>query len=290
MATQPTKPARFPAAYVLLFPAGLFFAAYQANTLLIEVGDDASIPAWLPEVFSRAFLLVGALILAWFIRGIAVALAERRRSQEYPEEPWRWRRDWQGSRFSNDTLKKLGANLAFLLTALIVACGAAYFVTTSSEQSGLVERTVVIAAGAFSFFLAWQVVKALRVWRRWGSMHLELQSWPVFLGATMHGSFDLPPGQTADNMRCQLVCYRATRSTGGSGANRITETTVWESDEALPTISADGQSASFHFDPPKGRPSSDWADPNERIKWFVTLKTMADGEFRYEVPVFNRPY
>jgi hypothetical protein len=91
-------------------------------------------------------------------------------------------------------------------------------------------------------------------------------------------------------MRCQLVCYRATKSTGGSGDSRITETTVWESDEESPAISADGHTASFHFEPPKGRPSSDWADPNERVKWFVKLKTASDGEFRYEVPVFNRPY
>ena len=41
---------------------------------------------------------------------------------------------------------------------------------------------------------------------------------------------------------------------------------------------------------PRQAPSSDWADPNERVKWFVKLKTVSDGEFRYEVPVFNRPY
>lgn len=290
MIRQRTEPARLPAAYVLLFPAGLLFAAHQANTLLEGVGEGNSIPGWLPGALSQAFLLTGILLLAWYIKGVLLALAERRRSREYPDEPWRWRRDWQGSRFSNNTLRKLGANLAFLLTALIVAGGAAYFVTTSSEQSGLVELAVAIAASAFTVFLAWQAVKALRVWRRWGSMYLQLQSSPVFLGTTMQGSFDLPANPAADKIRCQLVCYRATKSTGGSGNNRITETTVWESGEEVPTISADGQRASFHFDPPKGRPGSDWADPNERVKWFVKLKTVSDGEFRYEVPVFNRPY
>jgi hypothetical protein len=290
MTRQRTEPARLPAAYVLLFPAGLFFAAHQADTLLDGVGEGNSIPGWLPGALSQAFLLAGILILAWFVKGVLVALAERRRSREYPDEPWRWRRDWQGSRFSNNTLRKLGANFAFLLTALIVAGSAAYFVMTSREQSGLVELAVVVAASAFTVFLAWQAVKALRVWRRWGSMYLQLQSSPAFLGSTMHGSFDLPPGPAADKMRCQLVCYRATKSTGGSGDSRITETTVWESDEESPAISADGHTASFHFEPPKGRPSSDWADPNERVKWFVKLKTVSDGEFRYEVPVFNRPY
>lgn len=290
MTRQRTEPARLPAAYVLLFPAGLFFAAHQADTLLDGVGEGNSIPGWLPGALSQAFLLAGILILAWFVKGVLVALAERRRSREYPDEPWRWRRDWQGSRFSNNTLRKLGANFAFLLTALIVAGSAAYFVMTSREQSGLVELAVVVAASAFTVFLAWQAVKALRVWRRWGSMYLQLQSSPVFLGSTMHGSLDLPPDLAVDKLRCQLVCYRATKSTGGSGDSRITETTVWESDEESPAISADGHTASFHFEPPKGRPSSDWADPNERVKWFVKLKTVSDGEFRYEVPVFNRPY
>lgn len=239
-------------------------------------------------------LLFGGVGLGLIIGGAIGARSlkeEQQREQQYPEQPWLWKKDWRdGAIRSDDRERLLGIGIFALIWNAISA--PLPFVLVSEWQSGNQAALIGLLFPLIGLILAG--VWGKRWWhrRRFGELILQLDPWPGRIGGQLQGAVaiprSMPPGTTVT-----LTLSSVRRRQRGSGKNRKTvEDVLWQKVQ-LVTVSRVGlqrSSVPVRFVLPAGLQPSDWSDSANQQVWRLQMKAELDGidlDANFEVPVFE---
>lgn len=247
------------------------------------------------------FLMVFPLLFGAAGIGIilyALTAGRRRRKsralqQSHPDEPWRWRAEWNSGVLPSDNGKMLKFIGFFALVWNLISLPLPFMlwreVTAKANPAALIGLVFPLVGLALIIWLG-------RLWladRRYGRATFTLDTLPAALGDRLSGELTVPASLPAGSMlRVHLDCVR--RRTTGSGRHRsTTEDLLWQDEQRLPLQPhhlLQGTRVHLVFPLPADQPPSDDTDPENRVLWRLRAQADVPGvDFSalFEVPVFR---
>jgi len=239
-------------------------------------------------------LVFGGVGFGLIIGGVVGARALKREQQlaaNHPDEPWRWRSQWQGGVVvSDDRNRLLGLGLFALLWNLISA--PIPFILYGEWQRGNQGALVALLFPLTGAVLA--VVWFRRWWhrRRFGDLKLRLSPFPGRIGGELAGAVEwqrlLPPATRAQ-LTLSSVAIRTQRS--GKRSSTV-EDVLWQQVQEV-AVARRGVASSMialRFQIPPGQSPSDWSNANRKLEWRLKLQAALPGidlDANFVVPVFE---
>ncbi|MCG8589112.1 MAG: hypothetical protein MJE66_07455 [Proteobacteria bacterium] len=262
---------------------------------LLAVAAGRSDDEWVQALMGTLFAAVGlAIVLA--ARAGSRRLAYRIRQRErHPDEPWRWREDWESGRIEGTGSTALIATWLFTLVWNGISLPLLWVVPRELLKDGLGP----VAFGALfplvgALLIVW-AIRATLAHRRFGTAEFRLDSRPGVIGGQLRGSLFVPGDlSTAEHVELRLSCIN--QVTRGHGKNRRTREHIrWQEEQSLAAAavaSSPGMGTripvSFPI-PPQCEPCREEPSDN-RIVWRLEAKASLPGvdfETQFEVPVFR---
>ncbi len=195
-------------------------------------------PDWTIGIFGAMFFFGGLFFLIHGLIGAAHKAQYLRRSAQRPGEPWlcdfHWRQE--GIAFS-----AFNAMLGRLLAALVWTAFLTPFfwigLTVREARVFLVFSTIFALLGLFFWYRWTQMLADLL---RYGNSFLTYDSFPYFLGGTLHARLRAPHHVSdIDALTLTLRCVQEKYPTSGSGSNRSTRVVCYELYRDVVTLTRD---------------------------------------------------
>ncbi|HEX2861344.1 MAG TPA: hypothetical protein VHN79_06875 [Lacunisphaera sp.] len=276
--------------FVILLAVGLGLLGLSVGQWR-DAGGAGAARAVVPGVIG-ALLFVGALVYLRFARNIvAGAEAEQARRRQFPNEPWKWPKQWQGPAIeSNEGGGAIGM-WVFALFWNAISIPAAVLVTL--DRSASKGAYFVYVFPLVGFFLVWGAIYQTIRWRKYGRARFVPSSLPGVLGGYLGGVIEVP-AQVQPEADAQLALKCVRRETRGSGKNRrTTDNVLWEREESIARnkwlSAAGGTRIPVLFYIPPECAATDGSDANNEIVWRLSAAAATPGvDFatQFNVPVF----
>ena len=242
-----------------------------------------------PLVFGGA----GAGIIAFALVGKRRLVKTSQRERLYPDEPWRWRPEWENGVIAADTRKTLWSAGFFATLWNLISLPLPFLLWDEVLDKGNYAALLgllfpVVGIG----LIAWVVRLALQQ-RRFGRIEFTLDTFPGALGGQLVGKLFIPAQLPVDRLlHATLTCVR--QRTTGAGKNRSTrEDFLWQDEQRLRIQQHhvfQGTRLHMAFPLPADRPPTDDSDPANQIIWRLTVSSEMPGidlGASFEVPVFD---
>ena len=244
-------------------------------------------------LFGLVFGGAGFGIMAAALYGGRISREQETLRQQYPDEPWRWRKEWATGVISANTKGKMIATFIFAAFWNLISAPMLFVVPGEvwngnyAALIGLLFPLVGVGAIAVAVYLALQ-------WRRYGATVFEMVSVPGVVGGLLQGRVRIPtlvlPEEDAS---VTLDCVN--RRTTGSGKNRSTsETILWQAETAIPRNGLVQESRAtvipVEFVIPIDQPPTDDSNSDDQNLWRLRVKMETSGvdfSANFEVPVFR---
>ncbi|MDQ5977458.1 MAG: hypothetical protein QG602_430 [Verrucomicrobiota bacterium] len=274
---------------VLLLGGGglLSLAASQLRRSGHELTPEALVPGVI-----GVLMIVGAFFL-WRLAGrfSGEAKAEAARKAQFPDQPWKWKKEWAGPAIAADS--EAGT--------VVIWFFALFWNVISWTATGALLSKGISKPGEYFVFL-FPVVGLLLLWaaiyqtmraRKYGRARFVPSSLPGVIGGYLGGVIEVPANVTPEaDARIALKCIR--REVRGSGKNRsVRENVLWEREELIArdkwAAGAGGTRIPVLFYIPAGQPQTDASDRNNEIIWRLSASAATVGvDFAtgFKVPVF----
>lgn len=217
--------------------------------------------------------------------------------QEFPDEPWRWRKDWVTGVVPGTARKEavffLVAGALFLGLSLPATLAIPEELERGNHAILLVLLFTLVGLG-----FGWAAINRWDQFRRFGALSLRLDPFPGSWGGRVGGVLEIPRGAwISGDVKVKLHCRRYVKT--GSGKQRRTrETVLWETDQVLSAQrwAGMGQVKSipieFVVERDRGEPSDPEVDENY-VDWKLRVTAPVRGRRRplqmeFAIPVFDR--
>ena len=243
-------------------------------------------------VFALVFGGVGFGLLFGARYGAKKLAAQNALREQFPDEPWRWRREWANGRISASA--RTTAYVAIVFAAIWNLISLPMLFVIPDEIAG--GSTVAAIGLLFPLIGVGLAAWAIRAWlqlKRFKVATLTLDRLPVALGGRLKGTIrvEAEVPVTAD-FRCELACVE-TRTTG-SGKNRERhERMLWQKQWRVPRhqcqIGASLTTIPVDAPIPAEQPATTVDDEPAEIAWRLDVTGECPGpDFwsRFELPVF----
>jgi hypothetical protein len=244
-------------------------------------------------IFALTFPAVGAGLMVAGISGARSLKREAALRSQHPQEPWKWKTEWQGESISETRgISKNAAHLYTLWSGLIIVPLIAAAAQTGAFQTDGTAWLLLI------FVVLWVIpvsysVKKLRHRLAIGKASFEPKDRPAWPGGVLRGNLlldkPLPMRSTAD---VSLICERTTSR--GSGDDRKTSVEkIWSDHQSIPQDLMIRDLAGFRlpiaFNIPGDAPESSFESGGEpKHTWKLELKVPATPIHSvFELPVFR---
>lgn len=275
--------------FVLLGLAGLGLIVLSAG--LLREGRVTTGSALIPAMFGVGLLIVAVASLRWGRRIAADSRAEAARRARFPDQPWKWRKEWQGPAIGTKSgVGVVGLWLFTVFWNLISMPLLGVFLNEARREPAMYVALLFPLAGLG--LLAAAVYQTVR-WRKYGRARFVPSSLPGVIGGYLGGVIEVP-GRVAieADAKLALVCVR--RETRGHGKQRYTvEKVLWEHEERIPRekwlSTASGTRVPVLFYIPAGQADTDDSDRNNEIVWRLSASAPTPGvdfSVQFDVPVF----
>lgn len=277
------------AAILFLFGAGLAAAGVSKYR---DVGERWTGEVVALAVLGGAFLAGGGAYVIYARRSVREHEAEERRRQQFPREPWKWRKEWLGPAIASKDAAGVGLHWFLAVMVCGISAPAAYGILTKPDVPKPAYLALIFPV--IGVWLLWQAVYKTIQWRKFGRTSFLPTSLPGAIGGYLGGVIQVPARVALEkDARLTLRCVR--RVTTGSGKNRrTTETTVWEREERIPAekwqTGPGGTDIPVLFHIPAGQPATDLEVPDNQVVWRLAAQAAVPGvdfETTFEVPVFE---
>jgi hypothetical protein len=243
-------------------------------------------------VILGAVLAAGSLAYLRFARSaVRAAAAEAARRAQFPDQPWKWKKEWQGPAIE----AKTGATAAGLWVFAILwnAVSAPGVWAFSHEAHRKPAMVLIFLFPLVGLGLLWAAIYQTVRHRKYGRTRFVPSGLPGVIGGYLGGVIEVPARVVPEaDARLALKCVR--RETRGSGKNRrTTENVLWEREELIArekwVTGAGGTRIPVLFYIPPGRPDTDDRDRDNEVVWRLTASAATPGvDFatQFDVPVF----
>jgi hypothetical protein len=219
--------------------------------------------------------------------------SDKQRKQRYPNEPWRWREDWDGGTLSSALPGRIYLHCLF---GLVFSLAGIYLLfnwqdVMKNGPEGYVFLSVPILGG---LILLPAVFGTLRRWK-WRDAVCELQTNPGAIGGRLVATIRTPVAPTEiDAIETRLTCYFYS-SNSGTDTGHGMRTELWRDSQTIPMTSLriDAQGNTLipvDFAIPSTCEASTAEMKSERVQWELAINGTASGinlSSIYIVPVFH---
>ncbi len=216
---------------------------------------------------------------------------EARQLQEsYPEQPWKWRNDWQNNTIAGNTgpIRWFATGFAIFWNLLSLPL---WFVIPREVAKG---DYIILIALLFPLIGIGMIIWAIRSWRqhhRFGKSQLELREMPIALGGMLVAKLTLPtqvPGGTV--LKLTLNCIRKTQSSGSK--KNTSEDVIWQTEQEIqvPEIIGRYTLIPIRIQIPTEQPPASAEVSKTGIIWRLLIDTDIPGvdyQTNFELPVFD---
>ena len=244
-------------------------------------------------IFPLVFGSAGIGIILYALAGGRRLKETRKRQALYPDEPWRWRAQWDNGVLRNDTAKTLWFAGFFALVWNLISLPLPFFLWGEVTEKGNFAALIGLLFPLVGLGL---IIWLVRLWladKRYGRATFTLDKLPGALGDRLSGELrvpaSLPEGST---IMVYLDCVR--RRTTGSGKHRsTTEDLLWQDEQRLPLQPhplMQGTRVPIVFPLPSDRPATDDSNPKDKIIWRLRMEAEVPGvdfSTSFEVPVYD---
>lgn len=234
--------------------------------------------------------------------GIGLALRGRRSAETvmllragHPDEPWRWRPDWERGRLTDQSRVAMWTACAFATFWNLIALPSAVLGVRSALDEGNRAAWLVLLFPLAGIGLAVWAVRATLRYRAFGTSHLDLDTRPGVIGRALAGTLQAPAHlHPADGFLLTLTAIHRTR-TGSGDDSSSHERVLWQEERretGRPTRDATGVHTVLPvaFRIPGDAPPFDDSNPNDAVIWRLSVEASAPGvdyASTFEVPVFR---
>lgn len=276
--------------FVILLAVGLGLLGVAASQWQ-SGGDRAEAGAIVPGILG-ALLVAGSVAYLRFARRImGESEAERKRREQFPGQPWKWKKKWQGPSIDSNAAGGAIGLWTFAVPWNAISFPGVWILFQEEEpEKGMY---FILLFPLVGLGLLWGAIYQTIRCRKYGRTRFVPSSLPGVIGGYLGGVIEVPARVTPEgDAQLTLRCIR--RETRGSGKNRrTTDNVLWEREESIARdkwlAGADGTRIPVLFYIPEGCAGTDDADPNNEIVWRLSASAATPGvDFatQFNVPVF----
>lgn len=275
--------------FVLLLGGGGLISL--AATQLRRFGHEMKPEVLVPGIIG-ALMIVGAFLFWRMAQRFGKdAAGEAARKAQFPDQPWRWKKEWAGP-----AIEAEGAGGAVVMWIFAIFWNAISWAVTAALLAKGISKTGEYLVFLFPFvglLLLWAAIYQTARARKYGRARFVPSSLPGVIGGYLGGVIEVPANVVPEaDARLALKCIR--REVRGSGKNRsVRENVLWEREELIArdkwTAGAGGTRIPVLFYIPAGQPQTDASDRNNEIIWRLSAAAATVGvDFAtaFKVPVF----
>lgn len=244
-------------------------------------------------LFSLLFMGVGGGIM-WL--GHWSKKAEAReiiRQEAHPNEPWKWKDEWQAGFIKNNNRAKMGFTIVFALFWNAISMPLLFIIPEE-----VLEKKNYIASIALLFplvgvgLIVW-AVRTYRQAKRFRHTGFELETYPAALGYYLRGTLHIAT-QFPQDTQFNVTLKHLHKYQSGSGDNRSTREDVkWQDDQHIPARAGrwrETYELPIFFALPMGEQATDWSQRNSEYLWRLEFNAELEGadyQQEFVVPVFD---
>lgn len=216
-----------------------------------------------------------------------------RRKERHPDEPWRWRADWDGGILSSALPGRI--YLHWLFGLVFSAVGVLLLYNWQDVMRDGPKGYVALAAPVFGgLFLLPAILGTLRH-LKWRDMVCELQTNPGAIGGRLVATIRTPVAPTEiDSIETRLTCFYYSPESGTDTGHGM-RTELWREAQTIPAASVgmDAQSNALipvDFAIPSTCEASTAEMKPDRVQWELAISGKSAGinlSAMYIVPIFH---
>jgi hypothetical protein len=237
--------------------------------------------------------LGGVMLIGPIRRAVAKQAAAEARQAQFPDQPWKWKEEWDGRPIESGDRKGAGFLLFFAVMWNAISWPAFWAVWWGPKENPIGVKVMVTLFPAIGVLVAWLAGYKWIQSRKFGRPRFVPSTVPGVIGGYVGGVIEVPARVTPEG-DATLSLRNLRRETRGSGKNRsTTEVVLWEREERIPRekwASGAGRTdipVLFHV--PDSCSATDASDPNNEVVWRLETKAAVAGvDFAatFDVPVF----
>ncbi len=252
------------------------------------------------DLYNAGFLAIFALVfggvgftlltLAWRGKGAAEATARRR--QAMPDQPWRWRPDWEQGRIEDSSRSGAWVAAAGAFVWNLISWPSAFLAFHKGVPKNQPGVYVILLFPAIGVLLLVSALRAAIRRAKYGTSVLQLRPSPGVVGRALQGAVAVRMQPPAGGFRVTLSCIRRERT--GSGKNSsVSERVLWQdvAESVAPRREgADRLAVPVGFRLPADVAPTDPITGDNRVLWRLQLHADTPGvdyDSAFEVPVFH---
>jgi hypothetical protein len=245
-------------------------------------------------LFAEVFGAVGFGLLTGSVLGFFQARGNRALATLYPEEPWRWKREWADGKISssNRTSAIVLLVAAFYWNMMAVPVLTVFPYHAIGKGNWLPLLLLVFPAVGLILILS-VAVSVLR-WRKYGKSAFEMAAVPGVIGGQLGGVIRVSKKvEPEEGFRQTLSCLHRVTTQNGKNSN-TSENLLWQDEQliARELSQSDPEQSAIPvlFQIPYECRPTDEAEVNNQTIWRLTVSAKTPGldyAAKFEVPVFK---
>ena len=256
-----------------------------------RLGTAANPAVIVPGLIGAALAILTLMYHGYARRLVADADAEDARRAQFPDQPWKWRKECQAPYLETDTGSSAAGLWFFAVVWNAISFPATWIVLHdphAPKAAWFIFLFPVVGVGVL-----WGAIYQTIRWRKFGRPRFVPTALPGVIGGFLGGVIEVPARVVPEaDGRLSLKCVR--RVSTGSGKNRRTsETVLWEHEEQIARdkwiTGTGGTRIPVLFYIPPGNPATDDANRDNEVVWRLAASAAVPGvdfAVRFKVPVY----
>lgn len=240
-------------------------------------------------LFGLVFTAVGGgiLLLSRFAKKRSLETA--RLADSYPEEPWKWRPEWQTNIVRPNAGLQFKTLIFFTVIWNLISIPSAALVFFGEKPHPIGIKLLILIFPFIGLFLVYMATMAYRTWKKYGAATLRMKSVPFFIGGNSAGEITIPGVDLGEDFILTLSCLQKTRKRSGKKTRTHTKI-LWQGDRRVKSGPGSDNVANldYAFSIPANLPESKERENNKSIEWKMLCQGEGDSSLKleFEVPAF----
>lgn len=279
--------------YVVMFillAGGLGMLALAANQYQ-QHSRQWTKEAVIPGVIGLALVLGSGGYLKVARRLVRENQAEEARRAQFPDQPWKWKQEWQAPFIGSEGGSTAAGLWIFAILWNAISFPAVWIIMHDAHREKA--ANLIWLFPLVGLLVLWGAIYQTVRWRKFGRTRFVPSTMPGAIGGYLGGVIEVPARVMPEaDARLALKCVR--RETRGSGKNRhTTDVVLWEHEEQIARdkwiTGTGGTRIPVLFYIPASCGPTDDSDSNNEVLWRLSAAAAVPGvDFatQFKVPVY----
>jgi len=274
---------------VVLLAGGLGLLGLAANNF--DKAGGLTQAAVIPGIFGALLVLGSGGYLKLARRLVQESATEETRRAQFPDQPWKWKKEWQVPYIESDAGAGAAGLWVFAVLWNAMSIPAAWIILHDAHREKA--ANLILLFPLVGVLVLWGAIYQTIKWRKFGRTRFVPSTMPGAIGGYLGGVIEVPARVMPEaDATLTLKCVR--RVATGSGKNRSTkESVLWEREESIARdkwiTGAGGTRIPVLFYIPADCTATDDSNRNNEVVWRLAASAAVPGvDFatQFKVPVY----